>query len=98
MRAKYELLSGNDLLGFEFETSSFSQLAGMHELKKWLHQREKFFHQVKGSPALDRPKGISVNEHDDGTSQRILGSMLTWMAEKVAALQQWAQGRTVSVD
>ena len=150
MRAKYELLSGNDLLGFEFETSSFSQLAGMHELKKWLHQREKFFHQVKGSPALDRPKGIlllgvqgcgksvaakavagiwkvpllrmdfgslynkyvgesesnvrealktaevmspcvlwideiekgiSVNEHDDGTSQRILGSMLTWMAE-----------------
>jgi len=150
MRAKYELLSGNDLLGFEFETSSFAHLAGMHALKKWLHQREKFFLQAKGVPALDRPKGIlllgvqgcgksvaakavagiwkipllrmdfgslynkyigesesnirealktaeimspcvlwideiekgiSVNEHDDGTSQRILGSMLTWMAE-----------------
>jgi SpoVK/Ycf46/Vps4 family AAA+-type ATPase len=26
-------------------------------------------------------KGIAVNEHDDGTSQRILGSLLTWMAE-----------------
>ena len=150
MRAKYELLSGNDLLGFEFETSNFSQLAGMHELKKWLHQREQFFHQDQGVPALDRPKGIlllgvqgcgksvaakavagiwnipllrmdfgslynkyvgesesnirdaletaeimspcvlwideiekgiSVSENDAGTSQRILGSMLTWMAE-----------------
>jgi SpoVK/Ycf46/Vps4 family AAA+-type ATPase len=155
MRAKYELLSGNDLLGFEFETSSFAQLAGMHELKKWLHQREKFFHQVKGMPALDRPKGIlllgvqgcgksvaakavagiwkvpllrmdfgslynkyvgesesnirealktaevmspcvlwideiekgiSVSEYDDGTSQRILGTMLTWMAENDKAV------------
>jgi SpoVK/Ycf46/Vps4 family AAA+-type ATPase len=150
MRAKYDLLSGNDLLGFEFETSNFSQLAGMHELKKWLHQREQFFHQGKGVPALDRPKGIlllgvqgcgksvaakavagiwnvpllrmdfgslynkyvgesesnirealetaeimspcvlwideiekgiSVSENDAGTSKRILGSMLTWMAE-----------------
>lgn len=150
MHAKYELLSGNDLLGFEFETSSFAHLAGMHELKKWLHQRETFFHQAKGLPAMDRPKGIlllgvqgcgksvaakavagiwkvpllrmdfgslynkyvgesesnirealktaevmspcvlwideiekgiSVSEHDDGTSQRILGTMLTWMAE-----------------
>ncbi|NNE62568.1 MAG: AAA family ATPase, partial [Gammaproteobacteria bacterium] len=26
-------------------------------------------------------KGISVNENDDGTSQRILGTLLTWMAE-----------------
>ncbi len=150
MRAKYDLLSGNELLGFEFETSNFSQLAGMQVLKKWLFQREKFFHQVKGLPAMDRPKGIlllgvqgcgksvaakavagiwnvpllrmdfgslynkyvgetesnlrealqtaeimspcvlwideiekgiSVSDHDDGTSQRILGTMLTWMAE-----------------
>jgi len=153
MQAKYDLLSGNDLLGFEFETSNFSQLAGMHILKKWLYQREKFFHQVKGLPAMDRPKGIlllgvqgcgksvaakavagiwnvpllrmdfgslynkyvgetesnlrealktaeimapcvlwideiekgiSVSDHDDGTSQRILGTMLTWMAENDA--------------
>jgi SpoVK/Ycf46/Vps4 family AAA+-type ATPase len=26
-------------------------------------------------------KGISVSENDDGTSQRILGTLLTWMAE-----------------
>jgi SpoVK/Ycf46/Vps4 family AAA+-type ATPase len=31
-------------------------------------------------------KGISVSEHDDGTSQRILGSMLTWMAENDKAV------------
>ncbi len=29
-------------------------------------------------------KGISVNENDDGTSQRLLGTMLTWMAENMA--------------
>ena len=26
-------------------------------------------------------KGISISEHDSGTSQRILGTLLTWMAE-----------------
>ena len=26
-------------------------------------------------------KGIAVNDNDDGTSQRLLGTMLTWMAE-----------------
>jgi SpoVK/Ycf46/Vps4 family AAA+-type ATPase len=150
MQAKYRLLSGNELLGFEFETSNFSQLAGMHGLKKWLHQREKFFHQTDNESALDRPmgilllgvqgcgksiaakavagiwklpllrmdfgslynkyigetesnlrdalktaevmspcvlwideleKGIAVSDNDDGTSRRILGTLLTWMAE-----------------
>jgi len=27
-------------------------------------------------------KGIASNDHDGGTSQRVLGSLLTWMAEK----------------
>ena len=150
MQAKYKLLSNDSLLAFEFETSSFSDLAGMKGLKKWLHQREKFFHQKVDVPGMDPPKGIlllgvqgcgksvaakavagvwkvpllrldfgslynkyigetesnirdalkmaeimspcvlwmdelekgiSVSEHDDGTSQRILGTLLTWMAE-----------------
>ncbi len=150
MQTKYQLLSGSDLLAFEFDTSNFSELAGMGKLKKWLRQREKFFHQTIDIPGMDSPKGIlllgvqgcgkslaakavagvwnvpllridfgrlynkymgesesnirealktaevmspcvlwideiekgiSVNEHDDGTSQRILGTMLTWMAE-----------------
>jgi SpoVK/Ycf46/Vps4 family AAA+-type ATPase len=150
MKAKYDLLSNDGLLSFEFETSSFSDLAGMGRLKTWLHQREKFFHQKVDMPGMDTPrgilllgvqgcgksmaakavagvwgvpllrldfgsiynkyigesesnirealntaevmapcvlwideleKGISISEHDSGTSQRILGTLLTWMAE-----------------
>ncbi|MCP4874312.1 MAG: AAA family ATPase [Gammaproteobacteria bacterium] len=150
MQAKYRLLSGNDLLSFEFKTSSFSELAGMNALKQWLAHREKFFHQSVDAPGMEIPrgilllgvqgcgksvaakavagvwkvpllrldfgnlynkyigesesnirealktaevmspcvlwideieKGISTSEHDDGTSQRILGTLLTWMAE-----------------
>jgi SpoVK/Ycf46/Vps4 family AAA+-type ATPase len=150
MQAKYRLLSDASLLSYEFETSDFSQLAGMNKLKQWLRQREKFFHQTVDVPGMDCPKGIlllgvqgcgksvaaravagvwrvpllrmdfgsiynkyigesesnirealntaeimspcvlwidelekaiSTSEHDDGTSQRILGTLLTWMAE-----------------
>ena len=150
MQAKYRLLSQNELLAFEFETSSFSELAGMKTLKTWLHQREKFFNQSVEIPGMDNPKGIlllgvqgcgksvaakavagvwgvpllrmdfgslynkyigesesnirealktaevmspcvlwideiekgiATSDSDDGTSQRILGTLLTWMAE-----------------
>ncbi len=150
MQAKYRLLSQNELLAFEFETSSFSELAGMRALKTWLHQREKFFNQSVDIPGMDNPKGIlllgvqgcgksvaakavagvwgvpllrmdfgslynkyigesesnirealktaeimspcvlwideiekgiATSDNDDGTSQRILGTLLTWMAE-----------------
>ena len=153
MQAKYQLLSGSDLLAFELETSNFSELAGMHALKEWLQQRHKFFHGSVEVPGMDRPKGIlllgvqgcgksvaakavagvwqvpllrldfgrlynkyigesesnirealktaavmapcvlwidelekgiATTEHDDGTSQRILGTLLTWMAENDA--------------
>jgi SpoVK/Ycf46/Vps4 family AAA+-type ATPase len=150
MQAKYKLMSRDDLLSFEFETSKFSDLAGMTKLKEWLRQREKFFHQSVNMTGMESPrgilllgvqgcgksvaakavagvwkvpllrldfgrlynkyigesesnirealktaevmspcvlwideleKGISTSEHDDGTSQRILGTLLTWMAE-----------------
>ena len=150
MQAKYQLMNCDDVLAFEFETSSFSELAGMKALKKWLKQREEFFHQSVDMRGMESPKGIlllgiqgcgksvaakavagawkvpllrldfgrlynkyvgesesnirqalktaevmspcvlwidelekgiSVNEHDDGTSQRILGTLLTWMSE-----------------
>ena len=150
MQAKYKLLNQDDVLSFEFETSSFSDLAGMKKVKKWLMQREKVFHGEVDMPGLHSPKGIlllgvqgcgksvaakavagvwkvpllrldfgrlynkyvgeternmrealktaevmspcvlwideiekgiSVTDNDDGTSQRILGTMLTWMAE-----------------
>ncbi len=150
MQAKYQLMSRNDLLAFEFETSRFSDLAGMKVLKSWLQQRESFFHQTTSIKGMEGPKGIlllgvqgcgksvaakavagawkvpllrmdfgrlynkyigesesnirealktaevmspcvlwidelekgiSTSENDDGTSQRILGTLLTWMAE-----------------
>lgn len=155
MQAKYQLMNRDDLLAFEFETSNFSELAGMRNLKEWLQQREKFFHQTHDLKGMESPKGIlllgvqgcgksvaakavagawkvpllrldfgrlynkyvgesesnirealktaevmspcilwidelekgiSVNEHDDGTSQRILGTLLTWMAENSKAV------------
>jgi AAA+ superfamily predicted ATPase len=150
MRTKYELLNRNNLLKFELETGNFSSVAGMDGLKKWLHHRERFFHDGAAIPGMDRPrgilllgvqgcgkslaakavagawkvpllqmdfgklynkyigeseknirealktaeimapcilwideleKGISIDSNDDGTSQRILGTLLTWMAE-----------------
>ena len=150
MQAKYKLMNRDDVLSFEYETSSFSELAGMKKLKKWLLQREKFFHKTVEMPGMESPKGIlllgvqgcgksvaakavagvwnvpllrldfgslynkwvgeteknmrealttaevmspcvlwidelekgiSVNDTDDGTSQRLLGTLLTWMAE-----------------
>jgi len=150
MQAKYRLLSDDSPLSYEFETSDFAQLAGMEKLKKWLRQREKFFHRTVEVPGMDCPRGIlllgvqgcgksvaakavagvwrvpllrmdfgsiynkyigesesnirealataeimspcvlwidelekavSTSKHDDGTSQRILGTLLTWMAE-----------------
>ena len=150
MQAKYQLMNRDDVLAFEFDTSSFSEIAGMQNLKNWLQQRTQFFHQTHDLKGMESPKGIlllgvqgcgkslaaravagawqvpllrldfgrlynkyvgesesnirqalktaevmspcvlwidelekgiSVNENDDGTSQRILGTLLTWMAE-----------------
>ncbi|MCP4287309.1 MAG: AAA family ATPase, partial [Gammaproteobacteria bacterium] len=155
MQAKYKLLSRNKLLSFEFETSKFTDLAGMKKLKEWLQQREKFFHRSVNMKGMESPKGIlllgvqgcgksvaakavagawkvpllrldfgrlynkyigesesnirealktakvmspcvlwidelekgiSTSEHDDGTSQRILGTLLTWMAENKSSV------------
>ncbi len=150
MLAKHRLLSQDDVLAFEFDTSNFTELAGMKKLKQWLMQREKFFHREHDIPGIDSPrgilllgvqgcgksvaakavagvwkvpllrldfgrlynkyygeternirqalataeimspcvlwideleKGIAMNDNDDGTSQRLLGTLLTWMAE-----------------
>lgn len=155
MQAKYKLMSRNNLLSFEFETSKFTDLAGMKKLKAWLQQREKFFHRSVNMKGMESPKGIlllgvqgcgksvaakavagawkvpllrldfgrlynkyigesesnirealktaeimapcvlwidelekgiSTSEHDDGTSQRILGTLLTWMAENKSSV------------
>jgi SpoVK/Ycf46/Vps4 family AAA+-type ATPase len=150
MQAKYKLMNRDEVLSFEFETSRFTDLAGMGKLKTWLKQREAFFHKISQVPGMESPKGIlllgvqgcgksmaakavagawnvpllrldfgrlynkyvgetesnirqalktanimapcilwidelekgvAVNDNEDGTSQRILATLLTWMAE-----------------
>ncbi len=147
-KAKFELLDMDGVLSFEYETSKFSEVGGLKNLKGWLKHREAVF--LDRSIPLDPPKGmmlvgvqgggkslaaksvagmwgvpllrldfgalynkfhgeternlreslkmaelmspcvlwmdeiekgISGNDNDGGTSQRVLGTLLTWMAE-----------------
>lgn len=151
MKAKHRLLSGDDVLSFEFDTSRFNEVGGLEKLKGWLEQRKAAFHDDSDDSPLDPPKGvmllgvqgggkslaakataglfdvpllrldfatiynkyhgeternlreslktaeamapcvlwideiekgISTGSNDGGTSQRVLGTLLTWMAEK----------------
>ena len=152
MRAKYQLLNRDDVLSFEFETTKFSDVGGMRNLKRWLQQRERIFHGQVDQAGIDTPKGVLLlgvqgcgkslaakaiagiwkvpllrfdfgalydkyigeseknlreslktaevmapcvmwideiekgiaGGNDDGTSKRILGSLLTWLAENSA--------------
>ncbi|QYJ78123.1 AAA family ATPase [Shewanella acanthi] len=157
-KAKFQLLDLNGVLHFEYDTSDFSQVAGLNNLKNWLRQRATVSsQQLKNAdgetqpPMLDSPKGIlllgvqgsgkslaakavagvwqrpllrldmaalfnkyigeteknlrnaleladtmapcvlwideiekglSGGQSDEGTSTRILGTLLTWMAER----------------
>ena len=151
MKAKYELLNRDSVLMFEYDTASFSEVAGFSKLKQWLEHRKVVLQTEDTSLKLDKPKGIlllgvqgcgkslaakavagtwgipllrfdfgaiyqkyigeteknlraalksaelmapcvlwldelekglSTGDIDGGTSRRILGSLLTWMAEK----------------
>ncbi|GIU22136.1 AAA family ATPase [Shewanella schlegeliana] len=147
-RGKFDLLDMQGVLHFEYDTSDFSQVAGLHNLKQWLSHRapssqtqlledkpkgilllgvqgsgkslaakavagmwhrpllkmdmsalynkyigetEKNLHKALELADLMSPcvlwideieKGLSSGSSDDGTSKRILGTMLTWMAER----------------
>lgn len=151
MQAKYELLNSEGLLSYEYETSRFTSVAGMRNLKDWINKRRKVFVGENTRPGLDPPKGLiligvqgcgkslaakatagalgtpllrlefgslfnkyhgeternlreslamaetmapcvlwidelekglSGKEDSSGTAQRVLGSFLTWMAER----------------
>jgi SpoVK/Ycf46/Vps4 family AAA+-type ATPase len=58
MKAKYELIGGDGVVSFEYDTAQFSDVAGLTNLKRWLDQRRKAF--AGSSGALDRPKGIML--------------------------------------
>ncbi|HXT13431.1 MAG TPA: AAA family ATPase [Candidatus Angelobacter sp.] len=151
LRAKYELLGGDSLLSFEYDTAKFSDIGGMLRLRHWLETRRSFLlgedlsldpprgmlllgvqgcgkslaakaaAGIFGVPLLrldfgvlynkyygeternlrkaletaeimapcvlwmdEIEKGVAVSAADDdgGVSRRILGALLTWMAEK----------------
>ncbi len=54
-RAKYELLSSNGALSFEYDTANFDQLGGFVYLKEWVEKRRDAI--LGKGPAMDRPKG-----------------------------------------
>jgi len=148
-KTKFALLDMEGIMSFEQKTENFSQVGGLHNLKRWLMTRRDAF--TNDDSQLDRPKGIlllgvqgggkslaakavaglwgiallrldigalynkfhgeternlrealkladamspcvlwideiekgmSQGSNDNGTSQRLLGTLLTWMAER----------------
>jgi len=59
-KAKYELLNLDGLVSFEYETSHFSDVGGLENLKRWLKNREKAFLGDGPKNGLDYPKGIML--------------------------------------
>jgi AAA+ superfamily predicted ATPase len=56
MRAKYELLTRDAILSFEYDTVKFSEVGGMARLRNWLDVRKSFF--LESDQAIDPPRGI----------------------------------------
>lgn len=152
-RAKYELLSPEGSISFEYDTASFAEVAGLENLKAWIDRRRAPF--LADQPEAERPrgimllgvqgggkslaakavagrfgvpllrldfgalynkyigeternlreslktaevmapcvlwldeieKGLSAGSGDEGTGRRILGTLLTWMTERKAAI------------
>lgn len=57
MQAKYELLGGDGLLTFEYDTAKFSDVGGLARLRRWLDVRKTFF-AAPGNTKLDPPRGM----------------------------------------
>ncbi|MBK1724326.1 AAA family ATPase [Thiocystis violacea] len=148
-RAKYELLSPEGIISFEYDTRSFADVAGLSNLKAWIDRRRDAFLDPErtrdhprgilmlgvqgggkslaakavagrlGVPLLrldfgalydkyigeteknlrkaletadlmspcvlwvdEIEKGIATGSEDDGVGRRVLGTLLTWMAER----------------
>ena len=150
-KTKFQLLDMEGVLSFEYDTSRFSEVGGLANLKSWLEKRRDTFVENQDGP--DKPrgillvgvqgggkslaaravagmwglpllrldmgaiynkffgesernvrealklaesmspcvlwideieKGVAVGENDGGTSRRVLGTLLTWMAERKA--------------
>ena len=65
-RAKYELLSPDGAVSFEYDTANFGDVAGLSNLKAWIDRRrdalltaDRASDRTQGH-ALDRPRGIML--------------------------------------
>lgn len=58
MRAKYELLSPEVAISFEYDTARFADLAGLENLKGWLERRRQPF--LAAADPVDRPRGVML--------------------------------------
>ena len=56
MRAKYELLDRGGALAFTYDTARFSEVGGMHNLKRWVQRRQRAF--MDSDSRLDTPRGM----------------------------------------
>ncbi|MBK1631072.1 ATPase [Thiohalocapsa halophila] len=167
-RAKYELLSPDGVVAFEYETAGFGDVAGLDNLKRFVDRRRDVFLDGKDAGAdkgVDPPKGImllgvqgggkslaakavagrlgvpllrldfgalynkyigesernlrealrtadvmapcvlwcdeiekgiSAGQGDEGTPKRILGTLLTWMAERSTSVFLVATSNDIS--
>jgi SpoVK/Ycf46/Vps4 family AAA+-type ATPase len=57
-KLKFELLNKSGRLHFEYDTSRFSDVAGLARLKHWIGQRRDAFTGGALPPGLDPPKGV----------------------------------------
>jgi SpoVK/Ycf46/Vps4 family AAA+-type ATPase len=57
-RAKYELLSPEGVIGFDYDTASFADVAGLENLKEWIARRRPGL--LGGGDPADRPRGIML--------------------------------------
>lgn len=58
MKAKFELLNRSGLLHYEYATASFSDVAGVSQVRDWVQRRRTVFLDPSPKPALDPPKGV----------------------------------------
>jgi SpoVK/Ycf46/Vps4 family AAA+-type ATPase len=57
-KTKYRLLDNTGVLSLELDSAKFSQVAGLHNMKRWLEQRRAIFIAEQPPRGLDLPKGI----------------------------------------
>jgi SpoVK/Ycf46/Vps4 family AAA+-type ATPase len=57
-KTKYRLLKGEGVLSLEIDTEKFNNVAGLHNMKRWLEQRREVFLAGQPPVGLDPPKGV----------------------------------------